>query len=91
MRSIGNDILTGKLSSPIDEQLFSSYLYTAGVADPDLLIRTGGEYRLSNFLLWQSAYTELWFTDVYWPDFNCRHLLQAILDFQHRERRYGNI
>lgn len=91
VRSISKDILTGKLFSPVDERIFSSYLYTAGVADPDLLIRTGGEYRLSNFLLWQAAYTELWFTGTYWPDFSCRHLLQAILDFQQRERRYGKI
>ncbi len=89
--SILKDVSAGELSSPVNEKVFSSYLYTAGLADPDLLIRTGGEYRLSNFLLWQAAYTELWFTETYWPDFNCRHLLQAILDFQQRERRYGKI
>jgi len=89
--SIMEDISKGNLSHPIDEQIFSSYLFTAGMADPDLLIRTGGEFRLSNFLLWQAAYTELWFTATFWPDFNCRHLLQAISVFQQRERRYGRI
>ncbi len=81
----------GKLRGPVNEALFTSYLYTAGLPDPDLLIRTSGEYRLSNFLLWQLAYTELWFTDVYWPDFNPVHLLQAVYDFQQRERRFGKV
>ena len=79
----------GKVS--VSEDLLASYLYTAGLTDPDLLIRTGGEYRISNFLLWQLAYSELWFTPVYWPDFSRLHLLQAITDFQQRERRYGRI
>ncbi len=91
IRSLTKDILSGKVSSPVDERVFSSYLYTTGVADPDLVIRTGGEYRLSNFLLWQAAYSELWFTPTYWPDFKGRHLLEAILDYQHRDRRYGKI
>lgn len=69
--------------------LFSSYLYTAGVPDPDLLIRTGGEVRLSNFLLWQTSYTELYFTEVLWPDFRGNDLLQSIIDYQQRERRFG--
>jgi undecaprenyl diphosphate synthase len=68
---------------------FGSYLYTAGLPDPDLLIRTGGELRLSNFLLWQTSYTELYFTDVLWPDFRGNDLLQSILDYQQRERRFG--
>jgi undecaprenyl diphosphate synthase len=75
----------------IDEAMLSSRLYTAGQPDPDLLIRTSGELRISNFLLWQIAYSEIWVTDVLWPDFRRRHLLQAILDFQKRERRYGGI
>jgi undecaprenyl diphosphate synthase len=75
----------------IDEQRFSGLLYTAGQPDPDLLIRTSGEMRVSNFLLWQIAYAEIWVTDTLWPDFRCRHLLEAIIDFQKRERRYGGI
>ncbi len=75
----------------LDEQRFSGLLYTAGQPDPDLLIRTSGEMRVSNFLLWQIAYAEIWVTDTLWPDFRCRHLLEAIIDFQKRERRYGGI
>lgn len=73
----------------VDDELFASYLYTAGLPDPDLLIRTSGEMRISNFLLWQLAYTELWITDTLWPDFRRRHLFEAIADFQKRERRFG--
>jgi undecaprenyl diphosphate synthase len=69
--------------------LFSSHLYTAGLPDPDLLVRTGGELRLSNFLLWQTSYTELYFTEVLWPDFRGNDLLRSIIDYQQRERRYG--
>ena len=75
----------------VDEELISSYLYTAGLPDPDLLIRTSGEMRVSNFMLWQLAYTELWITDTLWPDFRRRHLFQAIADFQQRERRFGRV
>ena len=75
----------------IDEALIASYMYTAGQPDPDLLIRTSGEMRISNFLLWQIAYAEIWVTDVLWPDFRRKHLLQAVADFQKRERRYGGI
>lgn len=75
----------------INEDLLSAHLYTAGMPDPDLLIRTSGEFRISNFMLWQIAYAEIWITDVFWPDFNKMHLYQAILDFQKRERRYGAI
>jgi undecaprenyl diphosphate synthase len=81
----------GRSPEAIDEQAISSHLYTAGQPDPDLLIRTSGELRVSNFLLWQIAYSEIWVTDVLWPDFRRRHLLQAIADFQKRERRYGGI
>ena len=75
----------------ITEQTISEHLYTRGLPDPDLLIRTSGEMRVSNFLLWQIAYAEIWVTDTCWPDFSRRHLLQAILDFQKRERRYGGL
>jgi undecaprenyl diphosphate synthase len=75
----------------IDEALISRHLYTGDLPDPDLIIRTSGEMRLSNFLLWQLAYTELYVTPTLWPDFNGAHLLEAIADFQRRERRYGNV
>jgi undecaprenyl diphosphate synthase len=75
----------------LDEQRFADLLYTAGQPDPDLLIRTSGEMRVSNFLLWQIAYAEIHVTDVLWPDFRCRHLLEAVLDYQQRDRRYGGI
>jgi undecaprenyl diphosphate synthase len=73
----------------VDDELLASYLYTAGLPDPDLLIRTSGEMRLSNFMLWQLAYTELWITDTLWPDFRRRHLFEAVTAFQGRERRFG--
>lgn len=73
----------------IDHQCISDHLYTAGQADPDLLIRTGGEQRLSNFLLWQASYAEIYFTEMMWPDFRTDAYLQALLDFQQRERRFG--
>ena len=82
---------TAAIPSKVDEATLSSYLYTAGQPDPDLLIRTSGELRVSNFLLWQIAYAEIWVTDVLWPDFRRRHLLQAVADYQKRERRYGGI
>jgi undecaprenyl diphosphate synthase len=75
----------------ITESVFSSHLQTAGLPDPDLLIRTSGEYRLSNFLLWQCSYTELHFTNTLWPNFNKRDLKRAILSYQQRERRFGGI
>jgi undecaprenyl diphosphate synthase len=75
----------------LDEQRFSSFLYTAGQPDPDLLIRTSGEMRVSNFLLWQIAYAEIWVTDTLWPDFRKQHLLEAVLAYQKRDRRYGGI
>ncbi len=75
----------------IDEARFSGFLYTAGQPDPDLLIRTSGEMRVSNFLLWQIAYAEIWVTDTLWPDFRMRDLLEAILAYQKRDRRYGGI
>ncbi|MCU0241727.1 MAG: isoprenyl transferase [Vicinamibacteria bacterium] len=78
-------------STEIDEAGIARHLYTAGQPDPDLLIRTSGELRVSNFLLWQIAYAEIWVTNVLWPDFRRRHLFEAIQDFQRRERRYGGI
>jgi undecaprenyl diphosphate synthase len=82
---------SGVPAEDIDEQRFATFLYTAGQPDPDLLIRTSGEMRVSNFLLWQIAYSEIWVTDTLWPDFRKRHLLEAILDYQKRDRRYGGI
>jgi len=76
---------------PIDEATFGRYLYTHDVPDPDLLIRTSGELRLSNFLLWQVAYSEIWVTETLWPDFTQMDLFRAIIDFQKRERRYGGL
>ena len=75
----------------LDERRFADFLYTAGQPDPDLLIRTSGEMRVSNFLLWQIAYAEIWVTDTLWPEFRKRHLLEAIIDYQKRDRRYGGI
>lgn len=73
----------------INKETFGNYLYTCGIPDPDLLIRTSGEYRISNFMLWQTAYTELYFTEVLWPDFTRDDLLKAIASYQKRERRFG--
>jgi undecaprenyl diphosphate synthase len=75
----------------LDEQRFGQLLYTAGQPDPDLLIRTSGEMRVSNFLLWQIAYAEIWVTETLWPDFRRRHLLEAVVAYQKRDRRYGGI
>ena len=81
----------GVRAEALDEDKFASFLYTAGQPDPDLLIRTSGEMRVSNFLLWQIAYAEIWVTDALWPDFRARDLLEAIVDYQKRDRRYGAI
>jgi undecaprenyl diphosphate synthase len=82
---------TGVAPDDLDEQRFSEFLYTAGQPDPDLLIRTSGEMRVSNFLLWQIAYAEIWVTDTLWPDFRKRDLIEAVLAYQKRDRRYGGI
>ena len=82
-------VLDGR--SDVTEADISEALYTAHCPDPDLIVRTAGEYRLSNFLLWQSAYAELYFTDTLWPDFALEDLYQAVLDFSKRKRRYGSI
>ncbi|MFO7953074.1 MAG: isoprenyl transferase [Bacillota bacterium] len=81
----------GKVKGRISEKDFSDFLDTAGIPDPDLLIRTSGEKRISNFLLWQLAYSELWFSEVYWPDFSRIHLLEAVYDYQLRKRRFGKV
>jgi undecaprenyl diphosphate synthase len=84
-------ISSGVSADELDEARFAGFLYTAGQPDPDLLIRTSGEMRVSNFLLWQIAYAEIWVTDTLWPDFRKRDLLEAILAYQKRDRRYGGI
>jgi undecaprenyl diphosphate synthase len=90
VKGILRDCQDGEIApQDLTKELFSKYLYTADIPDPDLLIRTSGEYRLSNFLLWQSAYTEFYFSDVLWPDFRRKHLIEAIVEFQRRERRFG--
>ncbi len=75
----------------IDDDVFKEYMYTADMTDPDLLIRTGGEMRVSNFLLWEVSYAELWFTSVYWPEFKKKHLEEALSDYAKRERRFGGL
>jgi undecaprenyl diphosphate synthase len=90
VKKIIEEYKNGKISlNDINKETFGKYLDTYNIPDPDLLIRTSGEYRISNFLLWQMAYTELYFTDVLWPDFKKADLLKAIADYQNRERRFG--
>ncbi len=89
-RALANRVATGELLPyQVDEHVFAQALSTHGIPDPELMIRTSGEHRISNFLLWQLAYTELYFTPVLWPDFRKEHLYEAILDYQQRERRFG--
>jgi undecaprenyl diphosphate synthase len=90
IREIAQKVKSGKLEiDDITEETMGNHLFTRDLPDPDLLIRTSGEVRLSNFMLWQVAYSELWFTDVYWPDFSREDLMEAIYEFQHRNRRFG--
>jgi undecaprenyl diphosphate synthase len=90
VQRIADKVQLGHLNSEqISEEDISRALYTSNVPDPDLLIRTGGEHRISNFLLWQSAYTELFLTDIYWPDFREESILKAIIEYQARQRRFG--
>ena len=89
--SYAGDFAMGKASEGLTEESFSGYMYSAGIPDPDLVIRPSGEMRLSNFLLWQLAYSELYFTDVLWPDFSTSELDLAIAAYQNRERRYGGV
>lgn len=92
VREISKDVKDGKISeSYIDDKMISDYLDTRGIPDPDLLIRTSGEERLSNFLLWQLAYTEFYFTDVLWPDFNKKELIKAVEKYNERDRRFGKV
>lgn len=92
VKSISEQVQKGEISTEdIDESLFSNYLTTKGMPDPELLIRTSGEARISNFLLWQIAYSELYFTKIFWPDFRKDNLYEAIVEFQGRERRFGKI
>ena len=92
VRSIAQEVRAGALEpSAIDEDMFSDHLYTRGLPDPDLLIRTSGELRISNFLLWQLSYAEFYFTEKYWPDFTPLEFEKAIGDYQKRERRFGNL
>lgn len=92
VKSISEDVSKGIIkSSEIDDTIFESYLYTKGVPDPDIIIRPSGEQRLSNFLLWQCAYSEFWYSDICWPDFKESDLHRAIYDFQKRDRRFGGV
>ena len=92
VKQLAEKVSNGELDSKqIDEPLFSQMLYTRDIPDPDLLIRTGGEFRLSNFLLWQIAYTEIHVTDTFWPAFGKKELMTAIYEYQNRERRFGKI
>ena len=90
MKAVASKASDNKLKAQeIDEAKVASFLTTSHMPDPELLIRTSGEHRISNFLLWQIAYTELYFSDIYWPDFDREEFYMAILDFQQRERRFG--
>jgi undecaprenyl diphosphate synthase len=91
LRAVRTIISQGLSADQINEETFADFLYTAGCPDPDLLIRTSGEQRISNFLLYQIAYSELYFTPTLWPDFRARELFQAIIEYQNRERRFGSI
>lgn len=90
-RAVKDIINSGIAAEDITEQTVSEHLYTAGMPDPDFIIRPSGEYRLSNYLIWQSAYAEYWFSDVLWPDFTPKHLDRAIEDFNKRNRRFGGV
>jgi undecaprenyl diphosphate synthase len=92
MQSIARKVQAGQVApEAINEALINEHLATADLPDPDLIVRTGGEYRLSNFLLWQAAYTEIYITDDFWPDFRRDQLYQAIRDYQDRDRRFGRV
>lgn len=91
-QKIAEEVGKGKIEAEnIDQEMISKYLVTAGIPDPELLIRTSGEQRISNFLLWQMAYTEFYITETLWPDFRKEHLYTAIMNYQERERRFGKI
>jgi undecaprenyl diphosphate synthase len=90
-RAYAEDYAAGKVTGELTEDMFSNYMYSAGIPDPDLLIRPGGEYRLSNFLLWQCAYSEFYYTDTLWPDFTPQELDKAIEAYNRRDRRFGGV
>ena len=91
-RAIARDVAAGRLDpGKVDERAVHRYLYAPDMPDPDLLVRTSGEFRISNYLLWELAYSELYFTDVLWPDFRREHLFEAIADYQKRDRRFGGV
>jgi len=92
VKKISQDVKLGIISEDdITQENFTSYLYTAHLPDPDIIIRPSGEQRISNFLLWQCAYSEFWYSDIYWPDFKPEDLHKAIYDFQKRDRRFGGV
>jgi len=92
VKEIASDVKRGRLNpEQLGEEKFSHYLYTKDLPDPDLLIRTSGEMRISNFLLWQTSYTELYITDILWPNFSTKHFYEAIWNYQNRERRFGRL
>jgi len=92
MRSIGRELKAGRLDvADIDEKVISQHLYTRGITDPDLLIRTSGEMRVSNFLLWQISYAEIYVTDTLWPDFRKAAFMKALEDYSKRHRRFGRV
>jgi undecaprenyl diphosphate synthase len=91
-RAIAHEVAAGRLDPDrVDERTFGRHLYAPDMPDPDLLVRTSGEFRISNYLLWELAYSELYFSDVLWPDFRRDHLFEAIADYQKRDRRYGGV
>ena len=92
VKKLGKKVASGELSAEdIDEEMISSNLYTANQPDPDIIIRPSGEYRLSNFMIWQAAYSEFWYSDVLWPDFTEEHLISVLRDYEKRNRRFGGI
>ena len=92
VKLISKEVSSGNIEiDEINEEIFEKYLYTSDIPDPDLIIRPSGEQRISNFLLWQCAYSEFWYSNVCWPDFKENHLHEAIYDYQHRDRRYGGV
>jgi undecaprenyl diphosphate synthase len=92
VKNIIHDVMQGKLKeNDVNQELISTYLYTSKMPDPDLIIRPSGELRVSNFLLWQCAYSEFWYSNIYWPDFTIKDLHKAIYDYQNRDRRYGGL
>ena len=92
VKEIAEEVLEGKLKvDSIDDKVISDHLYTSGMPDPDIIIRPSGELRISNYLLWQSAYSEFWFSNINWPDFTKEDLRRAISDFQNRDRRFGGV